>query len=338
MEIGMLFLSNKQMDELGANDMSLVMHDVRRVLEMHENDELISPGKVVLRWGKTLEDENTLGRINAMPGYVGGEYDMAGIKWIGSNPGNYQLGLPRATVTVILNDPVTKLPVAVADGTAVSAKRTGAVSGLAIDKLAKKDVKAITIVGAGAQSRTQLEAALIVRPDIEKIYISDIMPERAEEFAKEISAKYGKTVIPIENAKEASLESEILITATIAAEPIVDGSWLHKGQLAINLSDYEFTYESVEKCDKIYVDTWDGVKHRKVSTVALMYADGVIGDDAITGELGAVLLGKTPGRENDDELIYFNSVGMGAEDIAVVTRCYKKALELGIGTKVAYWE
>lgn len=338
MDIGILFLSNKNMEDMGASDMELVMHDIRRVLEMHENDELISPGKVVLSWGKTLEDENTLGRINAMPGYVGGEYDMAGIKWIGSNPGNYKLGLPRASVTVILNDPITKLPVCVADGTAVSAVRTGAVSGLAIDKLAKKDSRVMTIIGAGVQARTQLEAALIARPAIDEVYINDVFMDRAEAYAIEMSEKHNISVIPTEDARSAALKSDILITATIAAEPIVDTDWLAPGVLAINLADYEFTYDSVLHCDKIYVDTWEGVKNRKVSTVSLMFADGIIGDDAVTAELGAVLLGKKAGRESDEEIIYFNSVGMGCEDIAVVTRAYKNALKAGAGTKVAFWE
>ena len=111
---------------------------------------MISPGKCVMRWGKTTEDENTLGRINAMPGYIGGDYDMAGIKWIGSGPMNYKKGLPRASVTIILNDPDTKLPLCFADGTEVSSMRTGASGGVAIKYLAKKRASVMTICGAGA--------------------------------------------------------------------------------------------------------------------------------------------------------------------------------------------
>ena len=104
-----------------------------------------------------------------MPGYIGGEFDMAGIKWIGSGPQNYKKGLPRASVTVILNDPETKLPVCFADGTAVSTMRTGASGGVAIKLLARKDARIMTICGAGAQAPTQLEAALTVRPSIKKL-------------------------------------------------------------------------------------------------------------------------------------------------------------------------
>lgn len=111
-----LFLNNRDMEELGCGDMEAVIHDVERAYLLTEQGDVLVPGKCVMRWGTTPEDENIYGRINAMPGYIGGEYAMAGIKWIGSGPMNYKKGLPRASVTVILNDPDTKLPVCIADG------------------------------------------------------------------------------------------------------------------------------------------------------------------------------------------------------------------------------
>jgi len=90
--------------------------------------------------------------------------------------------------------------------------------------------------------------------------------------------------------------------------------------------------------DKIVVDNWENIKHRMISTVALAWNEGLITDDAIHAELGQILNGTRCGRENDDEIIYFNAVGAGILDIAVVTRCYRKALDGGIGKKVAFWE
>ena len=101
MKADLIFLNNKAMDELGVSDMKAVMHDVERVYVLNRAGDVIAPGKCVMRWGKTPEDENVYGRINAMPGYIGGEYDMAGIKWIGSRPQNYKKGPPRASVTII---------------------------------------------------------------------------------------------------------------------------------------------------------------------------------------------------------------------------------------------
>ncbi|MGI5963749.1 MAG: ornithine cyclodeaminase family protein [Lawsonibacter sp.] len=337
-KVDILFLNNKDMEELGCADMPAVIHDVERAYILTEEGDVLVPGKCVMRWGKTPEDENVYGRINAMPGYIGGEYNMAGIKWIGSGPMNYKKGLPRASVTVVLNDPDTKLPVCIADGTQVSAKRTGASGGVAMKLLSREDATVLTICGAGAQGRTQLEAALIVRPTIKKVYVYDIRLENSQRFAQEAKEKYpGVEVIPVESPEQAVRESDITVCVTLANEPIVHSEWLKKGCLLMNLADYEVTYDCVRKADKIVVDNWDTIKHRMVSTVAMMWRDGIIKDEDIDAQLGQILTGAKKGRENDDQIIYFNAVGTGILDLAVTTRCYHKAMELGKGTKVPYW-
>ena len=338
-KVDILFLNNKDMEELGCGDMPSVIHDVERAYILTEQGDVLVPGKCVMRWGSSPEDENTLGRINCMPGYIGGEYNMAGIKWIGSGPMNYKKGLPRASVTVILNDPDTKLPVCVADGTEVSAKRTGASGGVAMKLLSRQDSKVMTICGAGAQGRTQLEAALTVRPGINKVYVYDIRPESSQRFVEESKAKYPNVeFIAVDDPAKAVPESDITVCVTLANEPIVQADWLKKGCLLMNMADYEVTYDCVKKASKIVVDNWDTIKHRMISTVALMWKDGLIKDEDITGQLGQLLLGTKPSRENDDEIIYFNAVGTGILDLAVTTRCYRKALELGKGTTLHYWE
>lgn len=339
MSVNLLFLNNADMDRLGAGDMQAAIHDVERAYVLVEQGDVLVPGKCVMRWGSTPEDENVLGRINAMPGYIGGEYNMAGIKWIGSGPQNYKKGLPRASVTVILNDPDTKLPVCVADGTEVSAKRTGASGGVAMKLLARKDAQAMTICGAGAQGRTQLEAALIVRPSIHTVYVYDIRMESSKKFVEEMSAKYpGVEMIAVESPEEGCHKSDIIITVTLANEPIVQAEWIKKGALMLNMADYEFTYDCVKMADKIVVDNWDTIKHRMISTVALMWKDGLIKDEDIYAQLGQILDGQKSGRDNDDQIIYFNAVGTGILDLAVTTRCYRKALQEGVGTTLAYWE
>ncbi|MBQ6293032.1 MAG: ornithine cyclodeaminase family protein [Lachnospiraceae bacterium] len=335
----LLFLNNKDMEKLGVNDMKATIHDVKRAYILTEQGDVLVPGKCVMRWGTTPEDENVYGRINAMPGMIGGEYNMAGIKWIGSGPMNYKKGLPRASVTVILNDCDTKLPVCIADGTAVSAKRTGASGGVAMELLSRKDASVMTICGAGAQGRTQLEAALIVRPTIKTVYVYDIRPESSEKFAEESRAKYPDVkFVPVADPEQAVRESDITVCVTLANEPIVHSEWLKKGCLLMNMADYEVSKNCVRKASKIVVDNWETIKHRLVSTVAIMAHEGEIKDEDIHAQLGEILCGKKCGRENDEEIIYFNAVGTGILDLAVTTRCYKKALEEGIGTKLKYWE
>lgn len=334
-----LFLNNKDMELLGAGDMRAVIQDVEQAYILTEKGDVIVPGKCVMRWGSTPEDENVMGRINAMPGYIGGEYDMAGIKWIGSGPKNYKRGLPRASVILILNDPVTKLPVCIADGTMVSAKRTGASGGVAIKHLSREDAEVMTICGAGAQGRTQLEAAIIVRPTIRKVYVYDIRPESSKAFVKEVREKYpGIKACAVDNPEEAICESDITVCVTLANEPIVQAEWLKAGALLMNLADYEVSYDCVTKADMIVVDNWETIKHRMVSTVAMMWKEGLVKDADISAQLGEILIGSKPGRQRENDIIYFNAVGTGILDLAVATRCYRKAMEKKVGTVLPYWE
>ena len=193
-------------------------------------------------------------------------------------------------------------------------------------------------MGAGFQARLQLEAAKIVRPSLRKCYVYDIRPEQSAKYAAEMSKKLNMEVIATDDPKRASLESDIVITVTISAVPVVFGDWLHPGQTCLNLADFEYDYACIPQCSKVVVDDWEGVKHRQISTVSLMYRDGLFKEEQLHAELGEILLGNKPGRENDEEIIYFNSVGLGAEDLAVITRCYRKALKEGGGTVVPYWE
>lgn len=339
-KVNILFLNNKEMERLGAGDMNAALCDVERAYSLYEAGDVIVPGKVVMRFGDKPEDEHVFGRINCMPGYLGGEYNMAGVKWIGSGPQNYKKGLPRASVTVILNDPDTKLPVCIADGTEVSAKRTGASGGTAIKFLARENSTVITICGAGAQARTQLEAALIVRNSIRKVYIYDLYLDRAQLFAREMKVKYpGIDIIPVvsEELGAAINQSDIIITVTLADNPFVRAEWINKGALIINMAAHEVEYGCIEKADKIVVDFWDTIKHRMSSSIAHMWANGLFRDEQIDAEVGQIINGTKTGRDNDEQTIYFNAVGAGILDLAVVIRCYQKAISQGEGTTIPYW-
>ena len=155
---------------------------------------------------------------------------------------------------------------------------------------------------------------------------------------EEALAKYpGIEVIAVENPEQAVRESDIVVTVTLANDPFIEAEWLKKGSLLMNLADYEVTYDCVRKASKIVVDNWDTIKHRMVSTAALMWRDGFLKDEDVHGNLGELLIGKKSARENDDEIIYFNAIGTGILDLAVITRCYRKALEENVGMKVPYW-
>ena len=106
----------------------------------------------------------------------------------------------------------------------------------------------------------------------------------------------------------------------------------------MNMSDYEVENDCVERADKVVVDFWESIKHRMISTVALMWKDGLFKDEDLHAELGEILIGVKCPRQSDDEIIYFNAVGAGILDIAVAARCYHKALSENTGIKVPFWE
>jgi ornithine cyclodeaminase len=180
---------------------------------------------------------------------------------------------------------------------------------------------------------------MIARPTIKKLYVYDIREENAVRFANFVKEKYPCIeAIPTNDIKSATEESDIIDCVTLASEPFIEGKWLKKGALVMNMVDYEVDNDCVKRADKIVVDYWESIKHRMISTVALMWKDGLVKDSDIHAELGEILCGLKSPRENDEEIIYFNAVGAGILDIAVVTRCYKNAKKLGKGIKLPFWE
>jgi ornithine cyclodeaminase len=256
---------------------------------------------------------------------------------------NYELGYPRANAMVILNDPYTKLPICIADGTAVSATRTGASGGVAVELLSRKDSKVLTLCGAGVQGRTQLKAALVSRPGLTQVNVYDKFPASAQKYVDEMSALYPQLTMKAIGDDELARcvsESDIVITATTAFSPFIKAEWVTKGTLLMNISGYEMERGCVTMADKTVVDFWESVKHRNSSTIARMSNDpeDKYLDFVPTAEVGEILNGEKPGRENDDQIIYFNPVGAGVLDMVIVHRCYEKAVAEGKGQRLCLWE
>lgn len=345
----LLFLNNVAMKELGCDDIRAGMADVKRIYSLFnckdgQGEKVTIPDKVVLRFGQGKQSEYTEGRINAMPGRIHADgLDFAGIKWIGSGVHNYELGYPRANALVILNDPYTKLPVCIADGTAVSATRTGAAGGVAVEQLSRKNSAVLTLCGAGVQGRTQLKAAILTRPGLKQVYVYDKFVENARRYVGEMSALY--PAIAFSAVDEAQLgtcvgKSDIVITASTADRPFIKGEWVSRGTLLVNISGDEMERSCVLMADKTVVDFWASVKHRNSSSIARMSNDphDKYLDFVPTAEIGEVLNGDKPGRENDDEIIYYNPVGAGVLDLIIVHRCYERALREGKGQKLVFWQ
>ena len=333
-----LFLSQEDVIRAGGLDMGIAVPLMEQVYLTHYRKDCVLPGKCVLRWGDG-DSEWTRGRINAMPGSIGGDIQAVGIKWIASSPQNpFRHGLPRASAVIVLNDPETLVPVAVMDGTVISAVRTGANTGVAAKYLARADAKVAGLIGAGVQNRTQLAALLQVLPGIEEVRVFDLAPERRRQFARDMADKTGRRVVAVESARAAVDGADVYVTATSTSTPIIRADWLVPGVFYSHVGSHECEFEAIMRMDKRVVDDWEQIKHRGVESLAIMHARGMVDDSAITAEIGAIVAGARPGRENGEEMIYFNTVGLGIQDVALGAVIYRRARDMGVGTKLRLWE
>lgn len=130
----------------------------------------------------------------------------------------------------------------------------------------------------------------------------------------------------------------MIVTVTVANEPIVKNAWVKKGSLFIHAGSYiEEEYDVVLNADKIVVDDWHIVKHRKVPVLARMYDEKLIKDSDIYANLDEIVAGKKPGRESDEERIFFSPIGMAHEDVAFASMIYERAKKNKIGRVLPLW-
>lgn len=331
MNHNVLLLSQKDIIDCGGNEISLAIETMEKVYSLHQKGDYVLPNKSVLRWGD-IETETTLGRVNSMPASIDGEFKSTGIKWISSAPQNPdKFALPRASGVIILNDYQTLFPKAMMDGMLISAVRTGANSGVAAKYLAKKDSKVLGLIGAGAQNRTQLLAMYNVLSKLDEIKINDLNEERAKSFAEEMESIVDIPITVVNTAEEAVKGSDVVITATVTKDPIVKADWIEKGTLYLHVGSHECEFEVIDKADKIVVDDWEELKHRGVETISIMYKEGKFNENNIHAQIGEVVNSVKSARTSDDEFIYFNSVGMGIQDVALASVIYEKAKKENIG-------
>ncbi|MDD2206680.1 MAG: ornithine cyclodeaminase [Aminobacterium sp.] len=334
-----LYLTQQDVIDCGVTNMAMVMNKIEKLFSLRDKGETILPDKVALRWGDADSEAQT-GRINAMPGYVGGDVDVAGIKWIASKPMNPRhYNMPRASALTILNNAETGFPLAVMDGTVISAMRTGAATGVAAKYLARKDSKVLCLIGAGTQNHTQMMAVKTALPGINEIHVYDISMDRVKAFIEKAREEVPDAHIEAcVSAPEALKGADVIVSATTAVSPIVKAEWVEDGVFISNVGNYEYEFDVVRKAQKIVTDDWDGVIHRGIQTIAKMVLAGELSKERFHGNIGEIINGKKAARENDNEIIFYNAIGMGIEDIIVAKEIYDRALTLRKGQKLTLWE
>lgn len=331
-------LSQEDVIKCDGLNMQKTLEDMEKYFSLEEKGDVVFPSKTVLRWGD-IKSEETKGRINCMPAYVGGKINMPGIKWIGSAPLNpLKYNTPRASAVTILNEPDKLTPVAIMDGTLISAMRTGAVTGIGAKYLARNDSEVVGLIGAGVQNKTQLMALEKVLKKLKKVFIYDVNMQKAHTWAEEMSKKSNLKIEVSKNIQETIENADVVVTATTSVNPVIKEDWFKEGVFYSQVGGNECEAEAIVNFDKFVVDNWGEVLHRGIFTIAHMYRDGKFKKENLHSTIGEIIIKKKLGRENKKERILFSPIGMGAEDVMVASRIYKEAIKRGIGTNFDLWQ
>ena len=268
--------------------------------------------------------------IHAMPAYLP-DLGAAGAKWVAAYPENYRRGLPYISGLLILNDTETGIPMAVMDCAWITAARTGAATAVAAKYLARPDSKTVGILGCGVQGRSNLEALSATFENITTVKAYDILPQAQEKYVNEMKERFGYEVEGVTSPREAVADSDIVVTAgpiIKEPEPVIEDSWLKAGAFASPVDfDSYWKPEVLRRVDKFCVDDTAQVLKFK-STGRLK------GVPNIHADLGEIVTGKKPGRENDRERTMSMNLGLALEDIGVAIHVYRRALEKDTGRKL----
>jgi ornithine cyclodeaminase/alanine dehydrogenase-like protein (mu-crystallin family) len=241
---------------------------------------------------------------------------------------------------VLLYSAETGNLLAMMEGDTLGQMRTGAASGIATKYLARGDARTVGIIGTGLQARTQLRAIAAVR-HLERIRAFGRNVERRARFALEMTELLGVPVETAASAEEAVRGAEILVSATTATNPVIEGRWLEAGvhinAIGANFpGKRELDDEAVLRADIV---TADSREQSKLEAGDLIHAFAPEPErwDAVT-EIAEVVAGRAPGRTTADQITLFKSNGIAIEDVLVAGRVYERALERGCGEQVPLWE
>ena len=264
--------------------------------------------------------------IHAMPGYLPRKR-AAGLKWVSSFSSNSGLGLPPVMGLFILNDVQTGQPLAVMDCRWITAMRTGAVSAVAAKYLAVKNSAVVGIIGAGIQGRYNLLALAAAMPCLERVRVFDINRRTADGLVTALAG-----VLPLqfeigESLPEVIQGADIVVTATGRLDqPIFKEKWISPGALVLPVHHRGWENRTLHRMDKFITDDWQQLKlaHEKVGGF-----DGPLPERHT--ELGEIIIGQKPGRENERERIIDFNYGLAIEDVAMANEIYIRAKAKRLG-------
>ena len=301
-------------------------------------------------------------RFMAMPAYLGGDYQMAGVKWYGSNIENKDKGLPRSILMMTLSDKDTGAPLAFMSANLLSAYRTGGVPGVGAKYLARQDSETVAIIGPGVMGKTSLAAFAVTCPHLHRLHIKGRGKKSIDSFIAFVKKEYPQfdEIKVCESEEEAVRGADIISFTTVAqcgddpaivdTYPYVAKEWVKPGAFISMPSAAKFDDEMIVKAkcvvdNKMLYEAWEEEypypTYPKIAIIGSKFTDliheGKKEKEDIL-ELADIIEGKVKGRTSDDEIIIYSVGGMPVEDVAWGASVYKRAKELGVGVKLNLWK
>lgn len=367
--IDFLFLSEEDMIRAGVKNMPECIDTMEEVVKCLNTGDYVMGGQNHNSHGCQVsfpkdspfenmpKDEGDDRRFMAMPAYIGGSFDLMGMKWYGSNMENRKLGLPRSILTVMLNDKDTGAPLCLMSANLLSAYRTGAIPGVAARHLARKNAKVCGICGPGVMGRTGLAAMMAACPEIDTVKIKGRGQKSLDAFAKYVQESYPqlRQVEKVQTIEELVKDADVIVfsnsgNADPSTYPYVKGEWIKAGALLIGISAFDMDDDFMQKKCMLVVDNmklydaWSeefpypsfGANNIIGSKFTDMVHDGLITREEIY-DLGDIILGNREGRKDDDQIIVCSVGGMPVEDVAWGKVCYENAKKMGLGVPLHLW-
>jgi ornithine cyclodeaminase/alanine dehydrogenase-like protein (mu-crystallin family) len=266
--------------------------------------------------------------IHAMPAYMSAMRSV-GVKWVSGFPDNPKHSLPYIHGVIILNDVETGRPVCIMDGTWVTAKRTGAATAVAAKHLAREDSKVLGILGCGVQGRSNLEALNATCGELQEVRAYDVSEANLRKYAKETSAEFELRVVPADSPKKAVESCDIVVTSGPILrhpKPVIEASWFKSGSFACPLDfDSYWKPEAMSSANKFCTDDREQLDYYKAQGYFAHVPD-------VYADLGELVSGERPGREDADERIMSMHLGLAIADLATASLVYAKAMKTKAGT------
>lgn len=368
--IDFIYLSEPDMIEAGVTDMSACVDTMEEMFALlHRGDyRMAGPNNDSHGAMITFPEESPFPtmpkptadrRLMAMPAYLGGDFQTCGVKWYGSNIANREKDLPRSILMMTLSDIDTGAPLAYMSANLLSAYRTGAIPGVGARYLASENAKVIGLLGPGVMGKTSVAAFIAARPGIDTIKVKGRGQKSLDSFLGWVKESYPQiTKVQVVDTIEELVRDSDIVSYCNSGEvgdpstyPLVKREWLKPGAfLAMPAScslDEAMSGPDVRKVmDSIGLyETWyeevPKPSHHHIPLVGMRFMDMIAQGQMDRGELedlGAIVCGDSPARQNDEEIIVMSVGGMPVEDVAWATKVYRNAVAKGIGVKLNLWE